>query len=108
MDVEYLGSSGSPLGSVATSAHRQRAHERLRPNGRQHLGMDSAATARQNSHAYAVGDVIKLPTNPGRVFFCTDGRHVAGSEPGGYATAVDGGSVTDGGATSSGPAAGSR
>ncbi|MFN0122396.1 MAG: hypothetical protein ACKV2V_18025, partial [Blastocatellia bacterium] len=36
-----------------------------------------------------------------RVFFCTaiTTGVLAGSEPAGYATAVDGGSVTDGGAT---------
>jgi hypothetical protein len=59
---------------------------------------DGAATARVNSHTYSVGDIIKLASNPGRIFFCTTGGAASGSEPGGYATAVDGGSVTDGAA----------
>jgi hypothetical protein len=56
---------------------------------------DDNAPARQNTHVYAVGDVISLASNPGRIFFCTTGGTSAGSEPGGYASAVDGGSVTD-------------
>lgn len=61
---------------------------------------DSVASARQNSHTYSVGDMIKVASNPGRLFFCTaSSGNTAGSEPGGYATAVDGGAVTDGSAT---------
>lgn len=60
---------------------------------------DSAVTARQNTHAYVTGDIIKVASNPGRVFFCTSGGTSAGSEPVGYASAVDGGVVTDSGAT---------
>lgn len=56
---------------------------------------DDNVTARQNTHAYALGDVISLASNPGRVFFCTTAGTSAGSEPGDYASAVDGGSVTD-------------
>jgi hypothetical protein len=59
-----------------------------------------AVAARQNTHTYAVGDAIKLASNAGRIFFCTaSSGNTAGSEPGGYASAVDGGSVTDGSAT---------
>jgi hypothetical protein len=56
---------------------------------------DTAATARANTTAYSVGNVIKVATNPGRIFICTTAGTSAGSEPGGYASAVDGGSVTD-------------
>lgn len=56
---------------------------------------DSLATARANTTAYVLGDIIKLASNPGRIFFCTTAGTTAGSEPGGYASAVDGGSVTD-------------
>lgn len=54
--------------------------------------------ARQNSHSYSVGDFIKVASNTGRVFMCTTAGTSASSEPGGYASAVDGGSVTDSGA----------
>src|SRR5262249_22040430 len=53
---------------------------------------------RQNSHAYSLGNTIKVPDNTGRVFFCTTAGTTAGSEPAGYASAIDGGSVTDGSA----------
>ena len=39
-----------------------------------------------------------VASNPGRVFFCTQAGTSNGTEPAGYATAVDGGSVTDNGA----------
>lgn len=61
-------------------------------------GWDLGATARANSHAYALKDIIKLASNPDRIFICTTAGTSAGSEPGGYASAVDGGSVTDGSA----------
>lgn len=62
---------------------------------------DNTAPARQNSHTYQFGDVIKVASNPGRLFMCltAGGANSASSEPGGYAAAVDGGSFTDGGAT---------
>lgn len=57
---------------------------------------DSLVTARQNTHAYSVGDVYKSANNSGRIFFVTTAGTSSGSEPGGIASAVDGGSVTDG------------
>lgn len=54
------------------------------------------ATARVNSTAYALGDVISVGSNPNRIFFCTTAGTSANPEPAGYASAVDGGSVTDG------------
>lgn len=52
--------------------------------------------ARANSNVYAAGTFIKLASNPTRLFVCTSGGTSASSEPGGYASAVDGGTVTDG------------
>jgi hypothetical protein len=73
------------------------------------LGTNSALTAstaawdcsvsRANSTAYSVGDIRKVASNAGRLFVCTTAGTSAGSEPGGYATAVDGDTITDGGAT---------
>ncbi len=56
---------------------------------------DATAT-RANTTVYALGNIIKLASNVGRVFVCTTAGTSAGSEPAGYASAVDGGSVTDG------------
>lgn len=98
MDVEYMGSGASPLGTVKTTAKAD-----VLATGTALVANTSAwdlgATARVNSTTYAVGDVIKVASNPGRVFFCTVGGAAAGSEPAGYATAIDGGTVTDNAAT---------
>jgi len=100
IEVEALTTAGAPLGSL-TNSHvanylGSTAAATLTASTK---AWDSQVTARQNSHAYVTGDRIKVATNPGRVFFCTSGGTSAGSEPGGYATAVDGGAVTDNGAT---------
>jgi hypothetical protein len=57
------------------------------------------APSRANSTAYTVGQAVEVPDNVGRVFFCTTAGTSAASEPAGYASAIDGGSVTDGTAT---------
>lgn len=59
---------------------------------------DSAAPARANSTAYVVGDAVKVASNPNRVFFVESiagTGTTAGSEPAGFATAVDGDQITD-------------
>jgi len=63
------------------------------------VAWDSAATARANSHLYQLGEVIAVSSNTSRVFVCTVAGTSSGSLPGGYASAVDGGTVTDGTAT---------
>jgi hypothetical protein len=97
-DVEYLGSATSPKGSYVRGgkANVLASGSVLTADT---SAWDGAATARANSHAYNVGDVIKTASNAGRVFFCTVAGTSASSEPGGYATAVDGGLITDGTAT---------
>ncbi|MDO8683963.1 MAG: hypothetical protein Q7N50_10835 [Armatimonadota bacterium] len=92
--LEYLGSSATPLGSFAigTKADGLAAGAALTASTK---AWDSLVTARANSTAYSLGDVRKVASNPGRIFFCTTAGTTAGSEPGGYASAVDGGSVTD-------------
>jgi hypothetical protein len=96
-DVEYLGSASSPLGSIAsgTKSNVLATGTALTADT---SAWDSAATARANTTAYTVGQVIKTASNPGRVFACITSGTSASSEPGGYATAIDGGSVADGGA----------
>lgn len=102
IDVDYMGTSGTTL-SVRQSS---RVGDYLPTTTPGNTTADSTSdwtagtvAARANTHAYSVGDTIKLASNPGRVFFCTVAGTSAGSEPGGYATAIDGGSVTDSGAT---------
>lgn len=98
MDVEYLGSSGSPLASFGSGTKSNTLASGLVQTADSTSAWDSLVTARANTHAYSLGDVIKVATNSGRIFFCTTAGTSAGSEPGGFATAVDGGSVTDSGA----------
>lgn len=97
-DVSYLGSSASPMATLATTTKSNLLASNAAYSA-DTSAWDSAATARANSQAYNVGDIIKVATNPGRVFFCTSAGTSNGSEPGGYASAVDGGVVTDSGAT---------
>lgn len=52
--------------------------------------------ARVNSTAVALGYGCAVATNIGLDFICTTAGTTAGSEPAGYATAVNGGTVTDG------------
>lgn len=96
--ASYFGASGSPLGSVkhSTKANNLATGSALTADT---SAWDSLVTARANSTVYSIGQVRKVASNAGRVFFCTANGTSASSEPGGYATAVDGGSVTDGTAT---------
>lgn len=92
--VEYLGASATSLGSVKSGAKADILATGAALTASTQA-WDTGATARANTTAYVLGDVIKLASNSGRVFFCTTAGTTAGSEPGGYATAVDGDSVTD-------------
>ena len=93
-DVEYLGSSATPVASFGTGT-KSNALASGTALTADTSAWDSLVTARANTTAYSVGNTIKVASNPGRVFFCTTAGTSAGSEPGGYASAVDGGSVTD-------------
>ena len=99
IDLSYQGTSGSALGVTKSGTTDIVAAGTALTASTE--AWDSAATARANSTAYssASGDVIKVASNPGRVFICTTSGTSAASEPAGYASAVDGGSVTDGTAT---------
>lgn len=95
VDFEYLGSALTPQGSFATDTKATI----LTANAAQTASTkawDSAAAARANSTAYTLGQVYKVASNAGRIFFCTTAGTSASAEPAGIATAADGGSVTDG------------
>jgi hypothetical protein len=93
--MDYLGTSGFPLGT-ATGSYPATPLTTATNLTTSTKAWDTGATARANSTAYSLGDVIKLATNTDRIFFCTTAGTSNGSEPAGYASAVDGDSVTDG------------
>lgn len=97
--VEYLSDSGSPRGAVVSSA-KATVLTTAADQPASTKAWDAGATARsEDGTSYSLGDVIKVASNPGRLFFCTTaGVSDPNSEPAGYTTAVDGGSVTDGSA----------
>lgn len=98
LEVDYPATSGSTQFASLTDA----ATDVLTTGSDQTASTtawDSGITARANSTAYSVGNMTKVAINSGRVFICTAGGTSSGSEPAGYATAVDGDSVVDGGAT---------
>ena len=104
MDVDWLGSSSSPIASHATLTKAN-----LLASGSA-LPADTVsqwnAPARVNSATYAVGAAISVSSNPGQVFFCTSitTGTLAGSLPSAYAPGgvpvADGtAGIVDGGAT---------
>lgn len=95
MNVQYPQSSSSPLGAVESTrkATYSTTGTALTADT---SAWDSKAPARANSTAYVVGNVVAASTNAGRLFICTTAGTSATAIPAGFATAVDGGSVTDG------------
>ena len=93
MEVEYLGSATSTLGSFATTGKTSPIASGISLTA-DTTAWDSQVAARQNSHAYSVGNTITV--GGGQVWFCTTSGTSAGSQPGGYTSAADGTSVTDG------------
>lgn len=60
---------------------------------------DDGLTERGNSTLYTGGNIIKSSGTPGSAFICTVTGTSAASVPGGYTSAADGASITDGTAT---------
>lgn len=98
LELDYLGTAANTLG-VTKSGGPATPLTAGSAYAASTEAWDGGATARANTTAYNLGDVIKLASNAGRIFICTTAGTTAGSEPGGYASAVDGGSVTDNTAT---------
>lgn len=101
LEAEYQGASGSPIGSLATQTKANGLAAGTALTADSTSTWSSAATARANSTVYTTGQSISVPgaSGGGGLFFCTGGGTTAASQPGGYASAVDGGSITDGTAT---------
>lgn len=97
LEALYLGDSGSPL---ATSASSMTAEA---PSGTPTAGTAStenwSATVRTNSETPAAGSIRSVSSNAGRLFIVQTSGLFSGSLPAAYATAVDGDTVTDGSAT---------
>ena len=93
LEAEVLDTSGVPLGSFSND---RSANILASPADQNADGSTWTGSARQNSFAYTSNDVIAVQ---GKLFRCTVAGTSASSEPGGYATANDGDSVTDGTAT---------
>lgn len=100
MDAEYLGSGTTLLGSygLESKASALATGSALTADPGP-SAWDTAASARANSTLYSLGAIMKVASNSGRIFFCTVSGTSAASEPGGLATAIDGGTVVDGAAT---------
>lgn len=98
-EVCYFGTSSSTLGTRNSGASANFLASGSSWTANTSANWNSAATARVNSHTYAVGDLIYVSSAPsGALFICTTGGAASGSLPGGYATCNDGSSVTDGAA----------
>lgn len=95
IETQYLGSAASPIASFvnSTKANNSASGAALTADT---SAWDSLVTARQNSHAYVVGNTMTVGS--GQVWFCTTSGTSSGSLPVGYSGAADGSSVTDGGA----------
>lgn len=96
--VGYQSDTASTLGTLATTERPTRWHP-TSAYAASTEAWDSKVPVRANSTAYATGALVSLKSNPGRVFVCTSAGNSAGSEPAGFASAVDGSTVTDGNAT---------
>ena len=99
MEVQYLGDSASPRASIADNYAGEGRGVVVAGTPSTTPWTAGTAAARANSTVYALGDAIKLATNTGRLFFCSVAGTSTTSEPAGYATAIDGGTITDGSAT---------
>ena len=97
LEVEYFGTASVTTGTRVseTIANIITAGSALTANTS--AAWNSAATARANTTAYVVGNLITVSTAAaGQLYICTTNGTSAGSIPGGYATCADGSSVTDG------------
>lgn len=96
-DVQYQGSASSGMASFAKGGKASPLH-----SGAAHAAIGSAwdagATAWAASTAYPIGTIRKLASNPGRLFrveSISGTGTSAGTEPAGFASALDGTTVVD-------------
>ena len=101
-DVEYMGSSGSPIASLGSGTKANGLASGV-AWAADTSAWDSEATARLNSTVYAVGNIFSQSGSPGSLFIVTaigsSPHQSAASPPAGYTSAADGAVITDGNLT---------
>jgi len=99
-DVLYFGTASSTLSTRGTCTKATALTTNTQWSASSQL-WGGSAPARQNTTAYVRGDLIGVSSASGivRLFVCTTAGTSNGSLPAGYASAVDGGTVTDNTAT---------
>ena len=97
-DVLYFGTASSVLSTRRACTKATTISARTQWSASSAL-WGGSASARQNTNLYSQGALIGVSSAGGivRLFVCTHGGTSSGSLPGGYASAVDGDVVTDGG-----------
>lgn len=96
LEVQYIGATVDPglfVSSGGPGPLMPASPTAVTPAAQDWTG---TASARADSTAYTAGQYFQVASNPGRLFFCTTSGTTAGSEPAGYATAVDGDTIADG------------
>lgn len=96
LDVDASQDTGDPLYAKSTNKVADLEYTAPAAQTASTKAWDDLVTVRANNHAYSLGDLIKSTNNVGRVFICTTAGTSTSSEPAGYGTAVDGGTVADG------------
>lgn len=99
IEAEYLGSASSPMASFQTNTKANGLATGTALTADSTSIWNSLATARANTTAYTTASNPVSVSSSSLLFWCISNGTSSGSLPAGYASAVDGGSVTDGTAT---------
>ncbi len=98
IDAEYLGTAGNTISKTVTGTKANVLDTAAVVTHTASTADWTAGTVQERVYpmAHQLGSMIKVSSNPGRIFVCTVSGNVTSVLPAGYASAVDGGSVTDG------------
>jgi hypothetical protein len=83
MDVEYLGDASSALGKIVTTTKADVLATAVAVTSDTSTWDPSSVALRANSTAYAVGNTVRVASNPDRIFMCTVAGTSAATEPAG-------------------------
>ena len=97
LELDYSANTGDPLYAKLTDRVADLFVTAAANQTASTTDWDDLVTARANNTAYVLGNLMKVASNPGRVFICTTAGNSAVAEPAGLAAAVDGGVVSEGG-----------
>lgn len=99
LELGYLGTSNSPLGGLSVDRSPSSLSAATAQSSST-ADWTAVAGARTNGAVVTTTSIpFKVASNPGRLFFVTVNGTLAGSEPAGYATMVDGDTIADNTAT---------